>query len=242
MGALAGSVGVLGASILLGLVLMTVAAPSDGVKWSLHPYRFEVNHGGGSFSVRLTLLAVLFLGAPGLLAASWFRLRHRSPMTLLRLAALTLAVVAGSVGVYRWSRTESADFIRQRMPELRVEFLSERPDTTGKVLLVEFWATWCGPCVANIPHLNALQKEFGPDGLVVIGISGEDDCAAVEKFWRKGEMRYAVAYQEGGALQKELGVHGIPHAFLVNRRGVIVWEGHPASLSGAVLRGFLARK
>src|SRR5882757_7818581 len=63
-------------------------------------------------------------------------------------------------------------------PELKVaEWVKGVPITRfepGKVYLVEYWATWCGPCIGNIPHLNALQKKYGHDGLVVIGMTNAD--------------------------------------------------------------------
>src|SRR6184192_849229 len=65
--------------------------------------------------------------------------------------------------------------LNQKAPELVVEkWLSKEPDRKGKFVLIDFWATWCGPCRKAIPELNALHKKFG-DKLVVIGISAEPE-------------------------------------------------------------------
>lgn len=64
-------------------------------------------------------------------------------------------------------------FIHKEAPKLIVEeWLSEEPDTSGKFILIDFWATWCGPCRKVIPELNSFHKEF-KDDLIVIGISDE---------------------------------------------------------------------
>lgn len=63
--------------------------------------------------------------------------------------------------------------LNEKAPELVIEkWNSKKPDTNGKFVLVDFWATWCGPCRAGIPELNKMQKKFG-DKLVIIGISDE---------------------------------------------------------------------
>src|SRR6185503_1374084 len=68
-----------------------------------------------------------------------------------------------------WARS----FLNQKAPELIVEkWLTKEPDQQGKFVLIDFWATWCGPCRKAIPELNALHKKFG-DKLVVIGLSDE---------------------------------------------------------------------
>jgi thiol-disulfide isomerase/thioredoxin len=94
----------------------------------------------------------------------------------------------------------------------------------GKVVVVEFWATWCGPCVAGIPHLNKLHDEFGPKGLVLLSITDQSK-AGIENFMKTTPMRYTLG--TGSELASEYGVEGIPHAFIVGKDGKVAWHGNP---------------
>src|SRR5579872_4424505 len=97
----------------------------------------------------------------------------------------------------------------------------------GKVVLVEFWATWCGPCVAGIPHLNELQAKYRAAGLQVISLT-DDDLATVEDFQKKARSPIKYAVGVGSDSNARYGVSSIPHAFLVGRSGKLLWHGHPA--------------
>lgn len=119
----------------------------------------------------------------------------------------------------------------------------------GRVYVVEFWATWCPPCVKSIPLLTDLQKEFKDKGVTVIGVasserpkdkagnelSNEQRLQIVKDFVKgKGdEMNYTVAYDSDRSMandwMKPAGQGGIPCAFLVNGEGKIVWIGNPLS-------------
>ena len=123
---------------------------------------------------------------------------------------------------------------------------------SGKTYIVEFWATWCGPCRVSIPHLNELHEKFKDKGLVVIGQDcWERDESLVKPFIEKmGEkMTYRVALddkskEEKGAMaanwMEAAGQSGIPSAFIVNKSGKVVWIGHPMSLKEKLLEDVLA--
>lgn len=131
--------------------------------------------------------------------------------------------------------------VGQRMPLVPLEHLGKDPGVLGSPLLLEFWATWCGPCRQSIPHLNRIHQTFGPRGLIVLGVTREPRNTVVD-FQREVPMDYSVALDPQGTLTQRLGVRGIPAAFLVNRLGEIVWQGHPMQLTDARIEDLLGRK
>jgi thiol-disulfide isomerase/thioredoxin len=126
--------------------------------------------------------------------------------------------------------------------------------SSNHVYIVEFWATWCGPCRASIPHLNEIWQKNKDKGLIVIGQNvWEQDESGVPAFVKKmgDNMTYRVALDDKsqdkqGAMattwMKASGQDGIPTAFIVNRHGKIAWIGHPMTLEDSVLDQVLADK
>lgn len=102
----------------------------------------------------------------------------------------------------------------------------------GNVYVVEFWATWCGPCIRSMPHLTELQKKYKKKGLTIIGVSSEE-LGTVQSFGRLNTMGYTVAVDRRDATKRAwfeaAGQKGIPAAFIVDRKGKIAFIGHPAS-------------
>lgn len=122
--------------------------------------------------------------------------------------------------------------------EVKADFLKAKPETAGKPMMVEFWATWCGPCVASIPHVNEIHKKYESKGLIVIGLTQESN-QVIKPFAKEKKMEYHVGTDKGGKVSKELGIKGIPHAVLINKAGEIVWEGHPSGVTDAEIEKLL---
>jgi peroxiredoxin len=91
----------------------------------------------------------------------------------------------------------------------------------GKVVLVNFWATWCPPCRKEIPDLDALYQRFKDDGLVILAISDEE-AGKVKPFVTERKVSYPVLLDAGGSVNKLFRVEGIPKTFLFNREGKLV--------------------
>jgi thiol-disulfide isomerase/thioredoxin len=93
----------------------------------------------------------------------------------------------------------------------------------GKVVVLDFWATWCVPCIGEIPGYIELQKKYGPQGLVIVGVSVDQKKPEyVRKFVETKKMNYTVAMANDTIVDAFGGFESIPTTFLINREGRIV--------------------
>ena len=113
-------------------------------------------------------------------------------------------------------------------------------DYRGNVVLVNLWATWCGPCRAEIPDLEAAYRAHKDEGFVVLGINVEEPRKAVEPFVDDMDMTYPVLLDESGLVLKEYRGLGLPMSLLVDREGVIQVR-HMGFLTGKQLESYLAK-
>lgn len=91
----------------------------------------------------------------------------------------------------------------------------------GKVVLLDFWATWCAPCLEEIPHFVEMQQKLGPEGFQAIGISMDDGPKPVEKFYQDHKLNYPVAVGDSKLADSYGGILGLPVTFVINRDGQI---------------------
>ena len=95
-------------------------------------------------------------------------------------------------------------------------------DFKGKVVVLDFWATWCGPCRASLPHLNEVQGRFAGQGLVVVGISVDDtEPQDVRRFVDRLGLKFRMAMADERVLDLYGPIRTIPTTFFINRRGVV---------------------
>ena len=103
----------------------------------------------------------------------------------------------------------------------------------GRIVIVDFWATWCGPCMAEAPHMVTLSKDFAGKGVVIVGVSLDDDVGTMKQVAQQQGFTWPQICDGKGwqsALAKAWGVHGIPHTFILSPAGEVVWDGHPAEI------------
>jgi len=125
----------------------------------------------------------------------------------------------------------------QVAPPFAVEkWLTPQPDINGKFVLIDYWATWCGPCRRSIPELNAFYEKYH-DRLVVVGVSDEPEAAVRQM--TDPHIEYAVAIDTQARMMKALEITGIPHCILLDPQHIVRYEGMPGFLDEQKLEHFL---
>jgi cytochrome c biogenesis protein CcmG, thiol:disulfide interchange protein DsbE len=100
----------------------------------------------------------------------------------------------------------------------------------GKVVLLNFWATWCEPCLAEISQFSAWQQRYGPRGLQILGVAMDDELSAVEQVVQRRHLSYPVVMGDAQLGQLYGGVLGLPLSYLIDGQGRIVarYRGEPS--------------
>ena len=146
----------------------------------------------------------------------------------MRRLVLLIVVIAIAIAVYEAARRQGgthAGAMGAAAPAFSLNDIDGKPLTLanhrGKVVLLNFWATWCTPCRAEIPQFVEFQNKYGPQGLQIIGISMDDDATPVRAFYQQFKMNYPVAIGTATLADSYGGVLGLPVTFLIGRDGTI---------------------
>ena len=168
-----------------------------------------------------------------------------------KIIKLLLIVFLGTIGyialfsqdtVITLSQKEKVKKVLQdinKAPDFTLQALNDSSYTLrkmeGKVVLINFWATWCGPCRMEIPEFNELHKSYHEKGLEILGISVSDNKNQLKNFAKSFAVDYPLLYGSARDMNKVMkdygGVYAVPSSFLVGKEGSIIW-----SYPGAILK------
>lgn len=135
----------------------------------------------------------------------WYLLKSTAARARILLLALLL-FATGAATAARADADPALDLARYR----------------GRVVLVDFWASWCSPCRSSIPWLNAMQAKYAGQGLVVIGVNVDKERGDALRFLAETPIHFEVVYDPDGRLPAEYGVPVMPSSFVFDRSGALV--------------------
>lgn len=134
---------------------------------------------------------------------------------LVGVAALMCWLLASSSSWAEWT-------VGTRLPDLATQGLEGTvPALEGKVVLVDFWASWCAPCKKSFPALDAISRDYASRGVVVLAISVDETAADMQEFLTKHPVAFASVRDARQRLVEAAGVEAMPSSFLVDGRGII---------------------
>jgi thiol-disulfide isomerase/thioredoxin len=119
------------------------------------------------------------------------------------------------------------DLVGKAAPDISLTTVDNKPvvlaDQKGKVVVVDFWATWCGPCRMSLPHVQKLSADAdrAAKGLVVWAVNDREDAPTAAKFLADSKYNFTVPMDAKGTAMDAYGVHGIPTTVIIGRDGIV---------------------
>jgi len=92
----------------------------------------------------------------------------------------------------------------------------------GKVIYLDFWASWCGPCRRSFPWMNAMQQQYQQQGLVIISVNVDNEKALAEDFLAEVPANFSVFYDPKGKVARKFKLKGMPSSYLIDRNGKVI--------------------
>ena len=118
---------------------------------------------------------------------------------------------------------EAPDFVLQTLDGKNVKLSLYRGE---KGVVLDFFATWCPPCRAGIPHLIKFEKKYADQDIVVLGVNLDKDRREIVKFAKKANIQYPILLNPNGSVSQQYGVSGIPTYVGIDKNGIIRYQGH----------------
>src|SRR5262245_49193444 len=167
--------------------------------------------------------------------------KRTCPTNVLTIAAWTVAAILSVNAAPH--RQEPAPVARNSAPAIKLEKLLQAPPGAstdweklkGKVVVIEFWATWCGSCIREIPHLNQLASQLSNEPIVFLSIT-DDSEEQLRGFLKRTPMKTWIGLDSTAANWSAFDIHSIPTTVIVGSDGGLVANTRPDNLTAQVLR------
>ncbi|MFT7108433.1 MAG: thiol-disulfide isomerase/thioredoxin [Psychrobacter glaciei] len=137
---------------------------------------------------------------------------------MLRLIVLSLTIIFSQVALSASPGQMAPNF---KLPGIKTGNLMSLKSHRGKVVYLDFWASWCGPCRQSLPLLNELRNEFRKKGFEVIAVNLDEDKADAKAFLKQFPVNYPVLLDPNGKVPQKYDVPGMPTSYLIDRSGKI---------------------
>jgi thiol-disulfide isomerase/thioredoxin len=131
--------------------------------------------------------------------------------------SLVLFSAFGSLVLAAPAFADSAPLMELSLGQDKIDFADYR----GKVILLDFWASWCGPCRQSFPWMNEMQARYGEQGLVVLAVNLDQDKQDAEAFLNDVPAEFVIAYDPSGSSAEKMEVMGMPMSYLIDRNGKV---------------------
>ena len=193
-----------------GSVLCVYLILSGIARFLVEAVRIEPRYALGLSEAQWFGIASVIAGTLGLF---WAKSRRAALAPLVAIALLLFAGGCNSGG------KGAPDFVAQDLQGQAVRLSAQR----GKVVFLNFWATWCPPCRMEMPSMQALSKKFAAEDFVMLAISEDDGGApVVKKFVQENGLTFPILVSPTGEIGRSYGVYGYPETFLIDREGNLV--------------------
>lgn len=115
--------------------------------------------------------------------------------------------------------------VGERAPEFQLQGMeapAKLSDASGKVVYLDYWASWCGPCRQSFPWMNEMQAKYGGQGLQIVAVNLDAKAEDAQRFLASQPAMFTVLFDPKGLTPRQYGVKGMPSSFLIGRDGVVV--------------------
>lgn len=159
----------------------------------------------------------------------------------MRLISVLLFLFLFNLGV-----AQSGPSVGDKAPSLTItDWLANVPadrSLEGRPIIVDFWATWCGPCIKAVPHFNELKAEFASNQELLFLSMSDEKPDKINRSLKRIDFKSAVVTDAAGKTHEAFQINAIPVTYLIDKAGIIQWIGNPELLTAAIVKQFLDSK